>query len=56
MPEQEYVHMCCSMALKRIFHSYRDITIAGEELQNLNLCIVVTVIEEGWIFIVPHLM
>jgi hypothetical protein len=40
----------------RIFHLYGDVTIAGEGLQNLGLCLVLGAFEEGGIFIVPHLL
>jgi hypothetical protein len=39
----------------RIFHLYGDVTIAGEGLQNLGLCSALMAIEQGGIFIVPHL-
>jgi hypothetical protein len=40
----------------RIFHLYRDVTIAGEGLQNLGLCSALGAIEQGGIFIVPHIL
>jgi hypothetical protein len=40
----------------RIFHLYGEVTIAGEGLQNLGLCLALRAIEQGWIFIVPHLL
>jgi hypothetical protein len=40
----------------RIFHSYGDVTITGEGLQNLGLCSVLRAFEQGGIFIVPHLL
>jgi hypothetical protein len=33
-----------------------DVTIAGEGLQNLGLCSALRAIEQGGIFIVPHLL
>jgi hypothetical protein len=33
-----------------------DVTIAGEGLQNLGLCLVLRAFEQGGIFIVPHLL
>jgi hypothetical protein len=39
-----------------IFHLYEDITIAGEGLQNLGLCSALRAFEQGWFFIVPHLL
>jgi hypothetical protein len=33
-----------------------DVTIAGEGLQNLGLCSALRAFEQGWIFIVPHLL
>jgi hypothetical protein len=41
---------------KCFFHSYGDITIAGEGLQNLGLCSTLGVFELWRIFIVPHLL
>jgi hypothetical protein len=40
----------------RNFHSYGDVTIAGEGLQNLGLCSALRAFEQGGIFIVPHLL
>jgi hypothetical protein len=40
----------------KIFHSYGDVTIAGEGLQNLGLCSALIAFEQGGIFIVPHLL
>jgi hypothetical protein len=40
----------------RIFHLYGDVTIAGEGLQNLGLCLVLRVFEQVGIFIVLHLL
>jgi hypothetical protein len=40
----------------RIFHLYGDVTIAGEGLQNLGFCSALMAFEQGWIFIVPHLL
>jgi hypothetical protein len=40
----------------RIFHSYEDITTAGEGLQNLGLCSALRASEQGGIFIMPHLL
>jgi hypothetical protein len=40
----------------RIFQLYGDVTIAGERLQNLGLCLVLRAFEQGGIFIVPHLL
>jgi hypothetical protein len=40
----------------RIFHSYGDVTIADEGLQNLGLCSALKALEQGGIFIVPHLL
>jgi hypothetical protein len=35
---------------------YGDVTIAGEGLQNLGLCLVLRAFEQGGIFIMPHLL
>jgi hypothetical protein len=40
----------------RIFHLYEDVTITGEGLQNLGLCLALSVFEQGGIFIVTHLL
>jgi hypothetical protein len=40
----------------RIFHSYGDVTIAGEGRQNLGLCSALRAFEQGEIFILPHLL
>jgi hypothetical protein len=39
-----------------IFHLYGDVTIAGEGLQNVSLCLALGAFEQGGIFIVPHLL
>jgi hypothetical protein len=44
------------MSRSRIFHLHGDVTIAGEGLQNLGLCSVLTAFEQGGIFIVPHML
>jgi hypothetical protein len=46
----------CFTFWSRIFHLNEDVTIAGEELQNLGLCSALRAIEQGRIFIVPHLL
>jgi hypothetical protein len=48
----QYVFTSCS----KMFHSYSDVTIACERLQNLLLCSALTNFEQGGIFIVPHLL
>jgi hypothetical protein len=40
----------------RSFYLYRDVTIAGEGLQNLGICSALRAFEQGGIFIVPHLL
>jgi hypothetical protein len=40
----------------RIFHLYGDVTIAGEGLQNLDLCSALRAFEQRGIFIVPYLL
>jgi hypothetical protein len=44
------------MSHSRIFHFYGDVTIADEGLQNLGLCSALKAIEQGGIFIAPHLL
>jgi hypothetical protein len=41
------------VSLKNI---YGDVTTAGEGLQNLGLCSALRALEQGGIFIVPHLL
>jgi hypothetical protein len=43
-------------SLSRIFHLYGDVTIAGEGLQNLSLCLALRAFEQGGVFIVSHLL
>jgi hypothetical protein len=40
----------------RMFHLYRDVTIANGGLQNLGLCSALRAFEQEVIFIVPHLL
>ena len=40
--------------LHRLFYSYGDVIIAGEDLQNTNLCSALMAFEQGGIFIVPN--
>ena len=42
--------------LSRIFHTYRDVKIAGEGMQNLSQCLALRVMafEQGGTFIVPN--
>jgi hypothetical protein len=42
--------------LRQPVHLYGDVTTAGEGLQNLGPCPVLSVFEQGGIFIVPHLL
>jgi hypothetical protein len=46
----------CFTSLSRNFHSYGDVTITGDRLQNLGLCSALRAIEQGGIFIMPHLL
>jgi hypothetical protein len=46
----------CFMSNSRIFHLYGDVTITGERLQNLDLCLAPRAFEQGGIFILPHLL
>jgi hypothetical protein len=46
----------CFTSRSRIFHLYGDVTITGEGLQNLGLCSALRALEQGGIFIVPHLL
>jgi hypothetical protein len=38
----------------RIFHLYGDVTIAGEGLQSLGLCLALKAFEQGGVFIVTQ--
>jgi hypothetical protein len=51
-----FLHLLFYVSLKISFHSYGDVTIAGEGLQNLGLCLALRVFEHGGIFIVSHLL
>ena len=44
------------VVLLEIFHSYGDVTIAGERLQNLDQCPMLTAFEKGGKFIGPQLV
>jgi hypothetical protein len=44
------------MSRSRIFHLAGDVTITGEGLQNLGLCLALRAFEQGGIFIVSHLL
>jgi hypothetical protein len=46
----------CFTSCSRIFHLRGDVTINGEGLQNLGLCSALMALEQGGIFIVPHLL
>jgi hypothetical protein len=41
---------------EEFFTLYGDVTIAGEGLQNLGLCLTLKAFEQGGIFIVPQLL
>jgi hypothetical protein len=41
---------------KSWFTEYGDVTITSEGLQNLGLCSALRAVEQGGIFIVPHLL
>ena len=46
----------CFTSCSRIFHQYKDVTITGEVLQNLDLCLALRAFEQGGIFILPHIL
>jgi hypothetical protein len=52
----DWLIICCFTSRSRIFPLYGAVTIAGEELQNLDLCSALRAFEQGGIFIVPHLL
>jgi hypothetical protein len=53
---QDWLIIYRSMSQSRIFLLYGEVTIAGKGLQNLGLCSALRAIEQGGIFIVPHLL
>jgi hypothetical protein len=50
--EIDWLIISCFTSRSRIFHIYRDITIAGEGLENLGLCSALKALEQGG----PHLL
>jgi hypothetical protein len=44
----------CFTSRSRIFHSFGEVTIAGEGLENVSLCSVLRAFEQGENFIAPH--
>jgi hypothetical protein len=53
----DWLYMYGLTSLSRFFfYLYREVTIAGEGLQNLVLCSALRAFEQGWIFIMPHLL
>jgi hypothetical protein len=47
----------CFTSRSQVFlHSYGDVTITGERLQNLGLSSVLRAFKQGGIFIVPYLL
>jgi hypothetical protein len=51
LPSADWLIDYCIM-----FRSIEDVTIIGERLQNLGLCSASRAIEQGGIFVVPHLL
>jgi hypothetical protein len=51
-----FIAFYCFTSRSKIFHLYGDVTIAGEGLHNLCLCSAPRAVEQGRIFIVPHLL
>jgi hypothetical protein len=49
-----FIH--CFTSRSRMFHLYGDVTIAGEGLRNLGLCLALRAFEQGGILIVPQLL
>jgi hypothetical protein len=41
---------------QEFFHLNTDVTIAGEGLQNLDLCSAFGAFEQEWVFFVPYLL
>jgi hypothetical protein len=54
--QNDWLIIYCFTSHSRIFHLHGDVTIAGEGLQNLGLCSAHRAIEQGGIYIVPHLL
>jgi hypothetical protein len=53
---ENWLAIYCFTSRSRIFHLYGDVTITGEGLQNLGLCLALRAFEQGGIFIVPHVL
>ena len=51
-----WLFIYCFTSHLRIFHTYGDVSFAGEGLQNLGLCSALRAFEQGGIFIVRHLL
>jgi hypothetical protein len=56
MAYNDWLIIYCFTSRSRIFHLCGDVTITGEGLQNLDLCTALRALEQGGIFIVPHLL
>jgi hypothetical protein len=52
----DWLIIYCFTSHSRIFHLFGDLTITGEGLQNLGLCLALRAFEQEGIFIVPHLL
>jgi hypothetical protein len=52
------IHSICLFVYLLLYvqHSYGDVTITGEGLQNLGLCSALKAFEQGGIFMVSHLL
>jgi hypothetical protein len=50
----DWLIIYCFTYRSRIFHSYGDVTITGEGLKNLGLCLALRAFEQGGIFIVRN--
>jgi hypothetical protein len=51
-----YKNIYCFTFRSKIFHLHGYVTIVGEGLQNLGICLALEAFVQGGIFIVPHLL
>jgi hypothetical protein len=54
----DWLMIYCFTYRSRIFHLiwYGDVTIVGEGLQNLGICLTLRAFKQGGVFILPHLL
>jgi hypothetical protein len=54
--QTDWLILCSFTSRSRIFHLYGDVSSTGEELQSLGPCSALSALEQGGIFIMPHLL